>query len=138
MTWTLRGPQQFPPEPRSRALQIPFALLRPLSRSGAFFFPAMLKLDNGINVSIEDNTDGLIIQKTQTVSDGFLRDLADKRLASHNVREADYMHVASIPVCIVDKWMKEGYDVFREPIRKSVAKLKHENLEYFLATAKDL
>jgi hypothetical protein len=48
------------------------------------------------------------------------------------------MHVASIPVCLVDKWMREGYDVYQEPIRKSVAKLKHENLEYFLATAKEI
>jgi hypothetical protein len=46
------------------------------------------------------------------------------------------MHVASIPAALVDKWYRDGYDVFQEPIKKTVAKLKNENLEYFLATEK--
>jgi hypothetical protein len=98
----------------------------------------MLKLDNGVNVSVTSHTDGHIIETHQNIPDRFLKDLEEKRLASHNVREREYMHVASIPVCLVDKWMREGYDVYQEPIRKSVAKLKHENLEYFLATAKEI
>lgn len=98
----------------------------------------MLKLDNGVNVSVTSNTDGHIIETHQTIPDSLLKDLADKRLASHNVREREMMHVASIPAALVDRWFREGYDVFQEPIRKSVAKLKNENLEYFLATAKDI
>jgi hypothetical protein len=98
----------------------------------------MLKLDNGVSVALSSYADGHVIETHQTIPDHFLQNLADKRLASHSVRESEMMHVASIPVCLVDKWMREGYDVTQEPIRKTVAKLKNENLEYFLATAKDI
>ncbi|MGC3025833.1 hypothetical protein ACPUER_11885 [Burkholderia sp. DN3021] len=98
----------------------------------------MLKLDNGVNVSVASNTDGHIIETHQVIPDSLLQSLADKRLASHNVREREMMHVASIPAALVDRWLREGYDVFQEPIKKTVAKLKNENLEYFLATAKDI
>jgi hypothetical protein len=98
----------------------------------------MLRLDNGVNVSVTSNTDGHIVETHQVIPDSLLQDLADKRLASSNVREKDLMHVASIPAALVDRWFREGYDVFQEPIRKTVAKLKTENLEYFLATAKDI
>jgi hypothetical protein len=96
----------------------------------------MLKLDNGVSVDVQSNTDGHIVTTHQTIPDSLLKDLADKRLASHNVREREMMHVASIPAALVDKWYRDGYDVFQEPIKKTVAKLKNENLEYFLATEK--
>lgn len=98
----------------------------------------MLKLDNGVDVTIEESTDGLVIETAQVIPDSFLKELEDNRHASHNVREREFMHVAAIPVALVDRWLKEGYNVYEEPIRKTVAKLKHENLEYFLATAKDI
>jgi hypothetical protein len=98
----------------------------------------MLQLDNGVNVSVQSNVDGHIIETHQDIPDSLLKELADKRLASHNVREREMMHVAAIPAALVDRWYREGYDVFHEPIRKTVAKLKNENLEYFLATAKEV
>jgi hypothetical protein len=98
----------------------------------------MLKLDNGVSVALSSNTDGHIIETHQDIPDSLLKELADKRLASHNVREREMMHVASIPAALVDRWYRAGYDVFQEPIKKTVAKLKNESLEYFLATAKDI
>jgi hypothetical protein len=98
----------------------------------------MLKLDNGIDVDIKAYTDGLIIEKSQHIPTEFLDRLRDLRHDSMSVREREFQHVAAIPVALVDRWLKEGYDVYQEPIRKTVAKLKHENLEYFLATAKNV
>ncbi|MEX3935074.1 hypothetical protein AB4Y32_25335 [Paraburkholderia phymatum] len=97
----------------------------------------MANLDS-VQVSVSSNTDGHVIETHQVIPDSLLRDLEEKRLNSHTAREREFMEVASIPVCIVDKWLREGYDVFAEPIRKTVAKLKSENLEYFLSTAKEV
>lgn len=98
----------------------------------------MLKLDNGIAVSIASHTDGHTIEKVQHIPQAFLDSLKTERFESMNVRETDYQRVASIPVCLVDRWLKEGYDVFQEPIRKTVAKLKSEHLEYFVTTGKNV
>jgi hypothetical protein len=46
------------------------------------------------------------------------------------------MHIASIPVEIVEKWQREGFDFYNESAKKIVAKLKNENLDAFLVTNK--
>lgn len=98
----------------------------------------MLQLDNGINVSLKSYADGHVIETCQTIPDDLLESLADKRLASHSVREGEMQHVASIPAALVDRWMREGFDVFNEPVRKTVARLKAENFGHFLATDKQV
>jgi hypothetical protein len=86
--------------------------------------------------SIDENTDGLVIQRYQEIPQDFLDNLKRKRDESMNVREQNYMHVASIPVEIVEKWQREGFDFQNESVRKIVAKLKSENLDAFLVTNK--
>ena len=88
------------------------------------------------NYSIDENSDGLVIQRYQEIPQQFLDNLKQKREESNNVKEKDYMHVASIPVEIVEKWQREGFDFYNEPARKIVAKLKEENLDAFLVTKK--
>jgi len=97
----------------------------------------MAKLDN-VQVSVSSNTDGHIIETHQVIPDSLLRDLEEKRLNSHTARERELMEVASIPVCIVDKWIREGFDFWNEPNLKIVAKLKAEGLGYFVSTDKQL
>lgn len=75
---------------------------------------------------------------TQIITDAFIEDLRDNRYNSHNVREGHTMRVASIPVVIHEKWLREGFDLFKEPHKKVVAKLKAENLDAFIATDKRL
>jgi len=86
--------------------------------------------------TIDENTDGLVIQRYQEIPQDFLDNLKRKRDESMNVREQNYMHVASIPVEIVEKWQREGFDFQNESVRKIVAKLKSENLDAFLVTNK--
>jgi hypothetical protein len=97
-----------------------------------------MKQLHDIKFNFDDNTDGLIIEKSQHIPESFLENLKQKRFESMNTRESEYQHVASVPVCLVEKWLKEGYDVHQEPIRKTVAKLKAEGLDYFLATGKSV
>lgn len=89
-------------------------------------------------VDFEETSEGLVIAKQQVIPDSFLQALKAERDASKDVREKESMRVASIPTCIVDKWIKEGFDFWNESNAKIVAKLKHENLDYFVTTAKQI
>jgi hypothetical protein len=91
---------------------------------------------NGVNATVTENTDGHIIESVQNIPDSFLQRLKDERNESQSVREAEHQRVASIPVVLVDKWIKEGFDFWNESNHKIVAKLKAEGLEYFVTTAK--
>jgi hypothetical protein len=91
-----------------------------------------------INRSISENTDGHIIERVQHIPEGFLERLKAERDESTSVRETEHQRVASIPTCLVEQWLREGYDFWNEPVSKIVAKLKAENLEYFLTTAKSV
>jgi hypothetical protein len=83
-----------------------------------------------------DNADGLLIKRQQEIPDHFLDQLKDMRHASHSVRENEFMLAASIPVLIHEKWLREGYDCTRAPIKETLARLRRENLEAFIATDK--
>lgn len=76
------------------------------------------------------------IKRQQHIPQEFLDDLADSRLRSSTERMGDFVKVASIPAAVYEKWLREGYDVGKEPVRKTIAKLKAENLEAFLASTK--
>lgn len=91
---------------------------------------------NGVNATVSENTDGHIIACNQHLGDAFFERLKQERFESMNVREKDNQRVASIPVILVDKWIKEGFDFWNEKNSVIVAKLKAENLEYFITTGK--
>ena len=76
------------------------------------------------------------IKREQYVPQEFLDDLADSRLRSSTERMGDFVKVASIPADVYEKWLLEGYDVGKEPVSKTIAKLKAESLEAFLASTK--
>lgn len=87
-------------------------------------------------VEFGENADGLFIKHTQEIPDEFLDELAMKRVGTLSTPEGEFMHVASIPEAVVDQWRAEGFDIYREPTRAVVARLKRYDLEKFLATNK--
>jgi hypothetical protein len=86
----------------------------------------------------DENTDGLIIKTSQFIPDDFLQDLKQERFESKHRKSGEYMRVASIPVAVVDKWKREGFDFDNAPIKEIVNKLKMEGLDAFLTTDKAL
>ena len=50
------------------------------------------------------------------------------------------MRVASIPTIVVEKWMREGFNIMtgEHSAAEIVARLKNENLEAFLTTEKSV
>lgn len=89
-----------------------------------------------IKVDFDENTDGLVIQKSQNITQEYLDSLKEARFESKNRPTGEYMRVASIPVVVIEKWMREGFDFYNEPASKIVAKLKAEHLDAFLTTDK--
>lgn len=78
----------------------------------------------------------LVIESTQEIPASFLDACGDYRLASVNAPCGNFMKVASIPTGVVEKWLREGFDIQKEPIRATVARLKAEDLSAFLTTSK--
>jgi hypothetical protein len=74
------------------------------------------------------------IKNTQYISDEFL----DNNKRMRDVSSGDYHQVANIPCAIVDKWMREGFDIFNPSVKvqEIVSRLKKENLEAFITTNK--
>jgi len=85
-----------------------------------------------------ENADGLATKQSQHISQEFLDDLKESRIQSTKQREGDFMRVASIPVAIVDKWKREGFDIFEQPGAAIVKRLKNEDLGFFMATDKTI
>lgn len=75
------------------------------------------------------------IMRVQHIPQEFLDGLRDCRNAS-SAAAGETHRVASIPCALVEKWQREGFDVFREPIRAIVARLKAEGYDFFLTTNK--
>lgn len=92
----------------------------------------------GINNEFGHDADGLYLKKSQEIPDWFLNNLKDQRTMSNDGREGEMMKVASIPVVIVEKWMKEGFNILdgSKSGREIVKRLKEENLDAFLTTDK--
>lgn len=84
---------------------------------------------------IDANMDGLLVRKDQEITSDFLDQLADDRLAS-KAPSGDFHKLASIPVVVVEKWLREGFDIYQESAQAILKKLRDEDLTAFIATTK--
>lgn len=78
------------------------------------------------------------IKSFQEIPQDFLDELRAQKNESSNRPMGEYHKAASIPVVVVEKWLREGYDISKEPIAKTIAKLKAESLDHFITTTKSL
>ena len=97
----------------------------------------MVKLINHLVEFLDgDESNPLVIKKTQELPQEFLDSLKAERDASTSVPAGEFHRVASIPTVVYEKWLREGYDAQKEPIAKTLAKLKAEHLDAFITTNK--
>lgn len=89
--------------------------------------------------SIDENLDGLLIRKDQEITAEFLDGLKEDRLNSRN-KAQDFHKAASIPTVVVEKWMREGFNIFDSNIKAEdiLKRLRAEGLDAFIATEKRL
>lgn len=84
-----------------------------------------------------DSEAPLVIKRFQDIPQDYLDALAEDRKAS-TAKAADFHKAASIPAAVHEMWLRQGYDCTKEPVKKTLAKLKAEGLDYFIATEKRL
>ena len=86
------------------------------------------------------DVDGVFRKHTQQISNQFLNSIKEQRNSSKSKREGAFMSVAQIPTIVVEKWMREGFDIFsgEHSAAEIVKRLKRENLEAFLTTEKSV
>ena len=92
----------------------------------------------GVDTQYGADFDGVFRKHTQDIDQNLIDSLARQRHETAGKREGEFMHVASIPTIIVEKWMREGFNVMsgEHSAAEIVKRLKQENLEAFLATEK--
>jgi hypothetical protein len=93
------------------------------------------------DITFEDDTDNaLVVKKEQAIPQSFLDRLKESRDESANNRMGDYHRVASIPTVVVEKWMREGFNIWDKNVtaKEIVARLKLESLDAFLTTTKSI
>lgn len=75
----------------------------------------------------------------QHIPQEFIDDLSDHRKAQSAMSRSRELHrVGSIPVIFVEKWLKEGFDIYREDARAILRRLKQEDLHDFITTEYNL
>ena len=92
-------------------------------------------LINPVNDLVE-NVGELAIKRQQFIPQSFMDDIREQRENSLSQPCGDMMHVARIPVAVIDKWDREGFDYNRAPIEDILRKLQLDQLEGFIATKK--
>lgn len=88
------------------------------------------------NVAFDENSEGLVIERYQEIPQSFIDNLKAEKANSRAVREGETMRVASIPVAVVELWLRQGYDFHNATAAEIVAKLKAEHLDDFVTTNK--
>ena len=94
----------------------------------------------GVTTEFEADAGGLVLKKSQEIPQSLLDSIKAKRDDSTNHKEGEFMHVASIPAVIAEKWMREGFNILDPNVngKEIVRRLKAENLDAFLTTEKSI
>ena len=90
----------------------------------------------GTSTEFGCDADGVFMKNTQEIPTSFLDSLAQQRNEMSGKREDDFMRVASIPVVVVEKWMREGFNIWEATGQEIVKRLKDQALDGFMATNK--
>lgn len=85
-------------------------------------------------VSFHDNADGLLVKHEQEIPQAYLDQLQAERNESMNRPMGDLVRVASIPTALYDELIRAGYDIENEPIERTMALLRANDLHKFTTT----
>lgn len=80
--------------------------------------------------------DGLAIKRSQEIPDWFLDDLKSDKLDSTTAPAGDFHRVCAVPVALVEQWLTEGFDVYKEPAQAIIKRLRAAQLDAFITTNK--
>ena len=105
--------------------------------SNETFFEEPKLLDSLVAFEQDRASDDLIIKREQHLPDEWLSDLRKQKVDSVNQRSGDMLHVAAIPVEVVDDvYRMYGFDIMTAPVPETVKMLKRYALDIFILTNK--
>ena len=96
-----------------------------------------MKLINPTSTFLDTPDDAWVIRKDQEITDEFLQKNKELRDSSHKP-SGEFHQMASIPTIVVEKWMREGFNIFDKGVtaKEIVERLRREDLEAFLTSNK--
>lgn len=80
----------------------------------------------------------LILRREQSISQAFIDELKDFRQETSGRALGNHHKVASIPTIFVEKFKRDGFDVFREKPRDVLKYLRAKGLDAFITTDRSL
>ena len=89
-----------------------------------------------VSSTLQSGTDGLFIKREQDIPSDLLAHLRAEKDASASCPAGEFHRVASIPVILVETWQRQGFDVFKEPAKAILARLRAEGVDAFITTTK--
>lgn len=87
-------------------------------------------------LDFHEDTAGLVIEHAQEIPESFVAMLRQMKADSAAQREREFMHVGSIPVVFVEKYLRDGFNIFQEPVRETCKRLLRDGLDDFVVTRK--
>lgn len=89
-----------------------------------------------VGIDFIDDPDHVTMKSSQHIDQSWLDGLKEMKNNSGRQREKDYMKVASIPNAVVDQWLREGFDIYKESGKAILKRLNDQDLSAFLTTEK--
>ena len=84
------------------------------------------------------NVGETILQSRQEISEDFLSKARADKDASLDPMKGELHRVCTVPAVLVEKWLREGFNVYTEPAKAIVARLQREHLDAFVTTKRRL
>ncbi len=100
--------------------------------------PQKVILSNVHEEMVYDEDKGVGFVAQQDITDEYKDGLREEKSQSANRRERNFMKIGSIPVIFVNKWKREGFDIFDKNVKfADIAKrCREEGCDDFISTTK--
>lgn len=103
--------------------------------------PNIIESTDRLHMTVDEKrgTLGGHIETFQEIPDSFLKQLQDEKAYQDGKFAPEELKVASVPVGIVDKWAREGFNIMADrniTPAMIVARLKLEGLDAFITTSR--
>lgn len=92
--------------------------------------------DAGVAFHEGGHGEGVLIEHAQEIPESFVSMLRQMKADSGSVREKEFMHVGCIPTIFVEQMLREGFNVFQEPVKETCKRLISMGLDSFVVTNK--
>ena len=91
-----------------------------------------------VRSTFKPNVDGLALLSSQEIDHDYLAKAQADKDASLDPMKGEMHRVCTVPAVLVEKWLREGFNVYKEPAKAIVARLQREHLDAFVTTKRRL